>query len=66
MGALPADLVPTGDPDITVFVALVIAGFVVGVAGHLTRSAPVIVAGIVLVLLGTVVLPLLVFGSGTK
>jgi hypothetical protein len=61
-----ADLVPSGEPDLTVFVAIMLLGFVVGIGGHVARSTPVIVAGIVLVLLGTLVLPLLIYGSGTK
>jgi hypothetical protein len=61
-----ADLVPSGDPDIAVFVGVVLLGFLVGIGGHLYRSTPVIVLGIALVFLGTFVLPLLVFGSGTR
>ena len=60
-----ADLIPKGDPDIGVFVAVMVAGFVVGIFGHLTKSTTLVVIGILLVFLGTVALPLLVFGSGT-
>ena len=66
MAALFADLVPKGDPDIGVFVAVMLAGFVTGIAGHVTRTRTLIVVGILLVFLGTVALPLLVFGSGTE
>ena len=66
MAALFADLVPKGDPDIGVFVAVMIAGFVIGIAGHVVRSKTMVVLGIILVFLGTVALPLLVFGSGTE
>jgi hypothetical protein len=61
-----ADILPSGDPDIAVFVGVMLLGFLVGIGGHLARSTPVIVVGILLVFLGTVLLPLLVFGSGTK
>jgi hypothetical protein len=61
-----ADLVPSGDPDLTLFVGVTLVGLVIGIVGHVIRSTPVIVAGIALVLLGTLVLPLLVFGSGTE
>ena len=61
-----ADLVPKGDPDIGVFVAIMLAGFFVGTAGHVIKSNTMVVIGIVLVFLGTVALPLLVFGSGTE
>lgn len=64
--ALFADLIPNGDPDIGVFVAVMLAGFLIGIAGHVVRSTTMIVIGIVLVFLGTVALPLLVFGSGTE
>ena len=30
-----ADLVPSGDPDIAVFVGVVLLGFLVGIGGHL-------------------------------
>jgi hypothetical protein len=66
VAALFADLVPKGDPDIGVFVAVMIAGFVIGIFGHLMRSRTLVVVGILLVFLGTVALPLLVFGSGTE
>jgi hypothetical protein len=60
-----ADLVPSGDPDIGVFVAIMVAGFLIGIAGHVVRSTTMVIIGIVLVFLGTIGLPLLVFGSGT-
>jgi hypothetical protein len=61
-----ADLVPKGDPDIGVFVAVMLTGFVVGIAGHVIKSTTMIVIGIMLVFLGTVALPLIVFGGGTE
>ncbi len=61
---LLADLVPSGDPDLGVFIAVMLLGFVVGIGGHLYRSPPFVILGIVLVFLGTFLLPLLVFGTG--
>jgi hypothetical protein len=61
-----ADLVPRGDPSLAMFIGVMVAGFVVGVAGHIVRSRTLIILGIALVFLGTVALPLLVFGSGTQ
>jgi NADH:ubiquinone oxidoreductase subunit K len=66
MVALFADLVPSGDPDIGVFVAIMLAGFFIGIAGHVVRSNVLVIVGIALVFLGTVALPLIVFGSGTE
>ena len=60
-----AGLVPDGDPDIGIFVAVMVVGFLVGIAGHISKSTTLVVIGILLVFLGTVALPLLVFGSGT-
>jgi hypothetical protein len=61
---LLADLVPTGDPDLGVFIAVMVLGFVVGIIGHLSRSPVLVVIGIALVFLGTLVLPLLLVGRG--
>ena len=47
-----ADLVPSGDPDVGVFIAVMALGFVVGILGHLSRSPVLIVIGIVLVVGG--------------
>jgi biotin transporter BioY len=43
--------------------ALVILGFVVGIAGHLYRSKTAIIAGIGLVVLGSIGLPVLLYVS---
>ena len=40
------------------FVALMIIGFVIGVAGHIIRARTLIVLGIGLIFLGTFLLPL--------
>ena len=59
-----ADLIPSGDPDVGVFIAIMALGFVVGILGHLSRSPVLVVIGIALVFLGTFVLPLLLVGRG--
>ena len=43
--------------------ALVILGFLVGIAGHLYRSNAAIIAGIALVVLGSIGLPILLYVS---
>jgi hypothetical protein len=60
-----AALIPHGDPGIGAFIVVMLAGFVIGTAGHVVRSKTLIVIGIVLIFAGTVALPLLVFGNGT-
>jgi hypothetical protein len=44
----------------TAFVVMMVAGFVVGVAGHVTRARSLVALGIGLIFLATFVLPLLV------
>ena len=44
----------------TPFVVMMVAGFVVGVAGHVARARSLVVMGIGLIFLATFVLPLLV------
>lgn len=52
------------DPSITPFIGLMVLGFLVGVVGHTLRSTPLIALGIVMIFIGTVLLPLLVLGRG--
>ena len=59
-----ADLVPKGDPDIAVFIVIMLIGFMVGTAGHIVHSRRLIITGIVLIFAATVVLPLLIFRGG--
>lgn len=59
-----ADLVPKGDPNLTVFIVIMIAGFVIGTYGHVIKSRTLIVIGILMILAATVVLPLLIFRGG--
>ena len=40
------------------FVALMVVGFIVGIAGHLTRTKALVALGIGLIFLGTFLLPL--------
>ena len=53
------------NPSIGPFIALIGLGFVVGVAGHITRSNGIVLLGLGMILLGTVLLPLLAFGFGS-
>ncbi len=45
------------------YVMIMVAGFVIGVAGHLFRSRMMIVVGVLAVFAGTVLLPLVTFLS---
>ena len=58
------DLVPKGDPDLAVFIAIMLLGFVVGTAGHVIKSRTMVIIGIVVIFASTVVLPLLIFRGG--
>jgi hypothetical protein len=53
----------TFEPGLGPFVVLLAIGFAVGVAGHVTKSRTVVAIGIGLIFLGTVVLPLVLFGN---
>jgi hypothetical protein len=57
-----ATFVPDPSPDFGTdprpFVAMMLAGFLIGVAGHVVRSRSLIVVGIGLVFLATFLLPL--------
>lgn len=55
---------PKGDPDLAVFIAIMLLGFVVGTAGHVIKSRTMIIVGIVVIFASTVVLPLLIFRGG--
>ena len=50
-------------PSPVPFVALMALGFVVGVAGHVYRSRPMIATGIGLVLIATLLLPLALYAT---
>jgi hypothetical protein len=65
MLAVVSVLLPLAEfqPKLAPFVALLAIGFVVGVFGHITKSRTVIAVGIALIFLGTVVLPLILFGN---
>ena len=51
---------PTGDwrTDPKAFVALILAGFVVGTLGHIFKAKTMVAAGIVMIFLATVGIPL--------
>lgn len=59
-----ADLVPKGDPNLAVFIVIMLIGFLVGTYGHIAKNRGLIIAGIVLIFAATVVLPLLIFRGG--
>ncbi len=40
------------------YVALVLAGFAIGILGHLTRARWLVAAGVILIFLGTLLFPL--------
>ncbi len=60
-----ADLVPKGDPNLTVFIAIMVAGFFIGTYGHVIPSKTLIILGIVMIFAATVLLPLLIFRGGS-
>lgn len=43
----------------TPYIALMLAGFVVGILGHLTRARWLVAAGVILIFLGALLFPLL-------
>jgi hypothetical protein len=45
------------------YVMIMVAGFVIGVAGHLFRSRMMVLAGVLAVFAGTVLLPLVTYLS---
>ena len=59
----PAVVLAAFAPSPVPFIALMAIGFLVGVAGHVYRSRPVIAIGIGLVFLATLLLPLAVYAT---
>ena len=49
--------VPTGD-GARGYIALMGLGFIVGTAGHVVKSKPMVAAGVIMIFLATVLLPL--------
>ncbi|HYZ29605.1 MAG TPA: hypothetical protein VE570_11145 [Thermoleophilaceae bacterium] len=56
--ALNLDTGPFNDLSPRAYIALMGIGFLVGTAGHVVRSKPLIAAGIAMIFLATVLLPL--------
>jgi hypothetical protein len=54
--ALPAALLPHSP---TPYITLMLAGFVIGILGHLTRARWLVAAGVILIFLGALLFPLL-------
>jgi hypothetical protein len=50
-------------PSPVPFIALMTIGFLVGVAGHVYKSAPVVATGIGLVFIATLLLPLAIYAG---
>ena len=51
----PAALLPTSP---TPYITLMLAGFAIGVLGHLTRARWLVAAGVILIFLGALLFPL--------
>lgn len=58
LGAFFYDPHPSFGADPKPFVALMILGFVIGIAGHVVKSRTLIALGIGMIFLGTFLLPL--------
>ena len=56
--ALNLDTDPFNDLSPRAYIALMGIGFIVGTAGHIVRSKPIIAAGLLMIFLATVLLPL--------
>jgi hypothetical protein len=54
--SLPLALLPHSP---TPYITLMLAGFVVGILGHLTRARWLVAAGVILIFLGALLFPLL-------
>jgi hypothetical protein len=50
-------------PSPVPFIALMTLGFVVGVAGHVYRSRPMVATGIGLIFIATLLLPLAIYAT---
>jgi hypothetical protein len=62
--ALNLDTGPFNDLSPRAYIALMGLGFVVGTAGHVVRSKTLVAAGILMIFLATVLLPLSAHVSG--
>ena len=56
---MPAAFSPSPMP----FIVLMALGFLIGVAGHIVRSRPLIATGIGLILVATLLLPLALYAT---
>ena len=62
--ALNLDTGPFNDLSPRAYIALMGIGFVVGTAGHIVKSKALVAAGILMIFLATVLLPLTAHVSG--
>ena len=58
-----ADLIPNGDPEVTGYIVLMAFGFLVGIAGHMTKTNWLVGTGIGLIFVAVVLWPLLTQGG---
>jgi hypothetical protein len=54
-------LAQTYDPPLAPFIAVMVLGFLVGIAGHIWGSKTAVAMGIGMVFLATLILPLIVY-----
>ncbi len=59
MPIIPADILPTGNANLTAYIVMMFVGFLVGIAGHIIKSNTLIATGIGLIFMAILVLPLL-------
>jgi len=59
LGALPDLPSPEFGTDPGPYLALVIAGFVVGALGHLFQSKTIVASGILMIVAATIILPII-------
>jgi hypothetical protein len=50
-------------PSPVPFIALMALGFTIGVAGHVYRSRPLVAAGIAMIFVATLLLPLAIYAT---
>jgi hypothetical protein len=62
--ALNLDSSPFNDLSPRAYIALMGIGFIVGTVGHIVKSKTIVAAGVVMIFLATVLLPLTSHGSG--
>jgi hypothetical protein len=59
----PDDVLPSGDPALGGYIALMVLGFLIGIAGHIVKSKTLVATGIGMIFLAVLVLPLILQGG---